>query len=243
MILDESKVLIKTENLCKSYKLGNETKEAVKDANLKIMQGEFVIIEGLSGIQKNTFFNLFGCLERPTAGKYYFDYEDVTLAKADILDSIRKNKLGYLFRDFMLISGMTAAQNAEIPMHGLNISYTEKKARLENAFQSLEIESVAGEKAGCLSDFRKQLVSLARAIVNNPLMIIADEPSANLNSEEEQRFFEYLIRLNKEGMTIMIIKEKVGLKVLNHCRVITFEAGRISQDKQAHALSLVRREA
>lgn len=243
MILDETKVLIKTEKLCKSYKLGNETKEAIKDVNIKIMQGEFVIIEGLSGIQKNIFINLFGCLEKPTAGKYYFDYEDIALAKADMLDYIRKNKLGYLFRDFMLIAGKTAAQNAEIPMHGLNISKQEKSDRLQRVFKSFEIEAVAEKKAGCLSDFQKQLVSLARAVVNNPLMIIADEPGANLDSLEEKQLLEHLQRLNSEGTAIMLITEKAAAKAMNHCRVITFEAGRVSQDKHSHALSPLRREA
>jgi putative ABC transport system ATP-binding protein len=243
MILDEAKVLIKTENLYKSYKVGNETKEAVKDANIRIMRGEFVVIEGLSGMPKNIFFNLLGCLDRPSAGKYYFDYDDTALAKADTLDRIRKNKLGYLFRDFMLVSGMTAAQNIEIPMHGLNISRKEKQERLQRALRSFGIEAISEEKAGFLSDMQKQLVSLARAVVNEPLMIIADEPAANLSSAEEQVLLEHLIRLNSEGTAIMLITGKAADKGLDHCRVITFEAGRITQDKQPHAFSLVRREA
>lgn len=243
MILDESRVLIRTENLSKSYKLGNETKVAVQDVDIRILQGEFIIIEGLSGIQKNVFFNLMGCLERPTFGKYYFDYEDTALAANDMLDSIRKLKLGYLFRNFNLIARMTAAQNIEVPMCGLNISQNEKKDRLQRALKSFDIEAISEEKASNLSDFQKQMVSLARAVVNNPLMIIADEPAANLDNQEEEKLMEHLLRLNNEGIAIMLITGRVKAEKMKRCRLISFEAGRVSKDKQTQTLSLVRREA
>lgn len=184
-----------------------------------------------------------GCLERPTAGKYYFDYEDIALAKTETLESIRKNKLGYLFRNFNLIAGMTAAQNIEIPMHGLNISQKEKKDRLQRALKSFDIEGIAEEKASRLSDFNRQLVSLARAVVNNPLMILADEPAISMNSIEEQKLMEHLFRFNNEGTTIMLITEKTEVKALRRCRLISFEAGRVSRDNRGNNLSLVRREA
>ena len=228
MILDESRVLIRTEKLCKSYKLGNEMKEVVREVDIRILQGELVIIEGLSGMQKNVFVNLIGCLERPTEGKYYFDYEDIALAKDGILDDIRKLKLGYLFRNFNLIARLTVVQNIEIPMQGLNISQEEKRCRLLKASKSFDIEAIAEKKVSELTDWQKQLVSLARAIVNNPLMIIADEPAANLDSE---------------GIAMMLITEKAALKASNRFRLISFKDGRVTEDKEAHKLSLVRREA
>lgn len=243
MILDEARVLIKTEKLCKAYKLGNEMKEALKEADIRILQGELVIIEGLSGMQKNVFVNLMGCLEKPTEGKYYFDYEDIALAGTDIMDAVRKLKLGYLFRDFNLIGRLTAAENIKIPMQGLNISQAEKRDRLQKALRSFDLEAMAEKKVSLLTDYQKQLVSLARAVVNNPLMIIADEPAANLDSKEEQKLMEHLLRLNNEGIAIMLITEKTTLKASNRFRKISFQDGRVVEDKEAHRLSLVRREA
>lgn len=227
MILDKSRVLIRTEDMSKSFKQGNEIIEAVKDADIRIMQGEFAIIEGLNGIRKNVFFNLMGCLERPTAGKYYFDYEDIGLAGMDMLDSIRKNKIGYLFRNFNLITRLTGLENIEVPMHGLNITREEKKSRLQRALRSFNIEAVAGKNVNNLSDFEKQLTSLARAVVNNPLMIIADEPAENLDSKEEQKLMEHLFRLNSEGVTVMLITENETLKALNQFRLISFDGVRL----------------
>lgn len=243
MIHDESRVLIKAERLCKTYKLGNNLKDAVTDVDLRIALGEFVVIEGLSGLQKNTFFNLMGCLEKPTSGKYYFDYEDIALAGTDILDDIRKLKLGYLFRNYNLIGRLTVLQNIEVPMHGLNISREEKNERLLKALRSFDIESISAQIAYSLTDYQKQLVALARAVVNSPLMIIADEPAANLSSKEEQELLLQLSKLNSQGTAIMLITEKADMKALTGCRRIIFEAGRIVEDKQTHRLSLVRREA
>jgi putative ABC transport system ATP-binding protein len=243
MILNESRVLIRTENLSKSYKLGNEMTEAVKEVDIKIVHGEFVVIDGLSGIRKNVFVNLIGCLERPTAGKYYFDYEDIALAKESTLDDIRKLKQGYLFRDFNLIARLTAAQNIEVLLQGLNISQAEKRDRLQKALNRFDIGSIADKKVSELTDYQKQLVSLARAIVNRPLMIIADEPAANLDSKEEKELLEHLLRLNSEGIAIMLITENTELKASNRFRLISFRDGRVSEDEGAHKLSLVRREA
>lgn len=243
MIQNEARVLIRTENLSKAYKLGSEMKHSVKELNIKIMQGEFVLIEGLSGIGKNVFVNLMGCLERPTSGKYYFDYEDIALAKESSLSNIRKLKLGYLFRNFNLISKFTAAQNIEVLLKDLNISQAEKGDRLKNALRRFDIESIGEKKVYELTDYQKQLVSLARAIVNSPLMIIADEPAANLGSKEEQGLMEHLFSLNCEGIGIMLITENSELIASSRFRLISFKDGGVYEDKEIHKLSLVRREA
>ncbi|MGE5631482.1 MAG: ATP-binding cassette domain-containing protein [Caulobacteraceae bacterium] len=133
MISKESRVLIWTENLSKTYLQGTVAKEAVENANIRIIQGEFVIIHGLSGKQKNVFFNLVGCLERPSSGKYMFDYEDISLAKDADLDRIRMNKIGYLFKNFNLLDSKTVAENMELPMLGKSISIREKQERMDAA--------------------------------------------------------------------------------------------------------------
>jgi len=237
MIFDETRVLIRTEQLCKSYRFGNEMEEAVSGVDIRIMQGEFIVVEGFFGKRKNAFFNLMGCLERPDAGKYFFDYEDIALAKGDMLDNIRKNKIGYLFRNFNLITRLSAAENIEVPMSGLNMSREEKEKRLAKAQKSLDIEAIAEEKVSALSDTNRQLVSLARAVVNNPLMIIADEPAANLDNMGGQKLMEHLQSLNNGGMTILLFAEKPDIKLFSNYRLILFEDGRILEDKQEYTLS------
>lgn len=240
---DGSRILIRTEKLCKSYRVGNELKDAVRDADLRIRQGEFIVIQGLYGLQKNVFFNLVGCLEKPTSGKYYFDYEDIALADNAAMDSFRKLKLGYLFRNYNLIGRLTVLQNIELPMQGLNISVEEKQDRLQRALKRFDIEGISGEAVYRLSDYQKQLVSLARAVINQPLLIFADEPAANLNGREEQELMEHLQGLNQEGMAIMLITGREAVRALESYRLIRFENGRISEDRGVHKLSPVRREA
>lgn len=230
MILDKTRVLIKTENLNMSYNYKNDVVQVLKDIDIRVLQGEFINIKGINGVEKNAFFNLMGCIERPTAGKLYFDYEDIGLASNEMLDSIRKYKLGYLFRNFNLISSMTVDENLTIPLHGLNISRDEKVGRLKQVLEQFDISDIAGERICNISNFKKQLVALARAVMNNPLMIIAEEPTANLNIKEAQMIIKYLWELNREGITIMIISEKEECDFQNDSRHIYFENGRISKD-------------
>lgn len=232
MIHVEARVLIRTESMSKYCKLGNRTGEAVRSLDTRIMQGEFVMIQGISGNQKNAFFNLLGCLERPEGGKYFFDYEDIALVKEEMLSEIRRSRIGYLFRDHRLINRLTVRQNIVVPMDGLSISRQEKENRIERSLKSIGIEGIEGEKVSALSDFDKQSVSLARAIVNNPLMIIADDPTANLSTDEEGQLMEQLWRLNGEGITIVLFASENKIKALGRYRLITFDNGSLSSDKE-----------
>lgn len=237
MIHEDARVLIRTEGVCKFYKLGDCIEEAMKSLDTRIMQGEFVIIQGISGNQKKAFFNLLGCIERPDAGKLYFDYEDIALAKDDMLEDIRRSRIGYLFRDFRLINRLTVSQNIEVPMHGLNISIMEKEKRIAKSLRDMGISDLAGEKVSTLSDFNKQRVSLARAIINKPLMIMADEPAANLGNDEEVQLMEQLWRLNEEGITILLFASGNNLETAGRYRLITFDDGRLSSDKEEKGLA------
>jgi putative ABC transport system ATP-binding protein len=237
MIHEETRILIRTEKMSKCYKLGSTTEEAVKCLDIRIMQGEFVMIQGLNGYRKNAFYSLLGCLERPNAGKYYFDYVDITLAKAEMLEDIRKNRIGYLFRDYRLVNRLSVYQNIELPMHGSDISHQEKMNRMEKSLGYMGIEEISQEKVSALSDFKKQLVSLGRAIVNDPLMIMADEPSANLSTDEEQKLMEYLYRLNNEGVTILLFTSRNSSKAFGRYRLLSFDNGSLSEDKEENGLA------
>lgn len=237
MILDKSRVLIKTENLNNSYKYKNDFKEVLINISMRVIQGEFLIIKGIKGVEKKAFFNQMGCIERPASGKLYFDYEDIGLASNDILDSIRKYKIGYLFRNFNLISSMTVEENLNISLRGLNISGDEKNSKMEKVLKRFNITEIAKEKIYNISNFEKQIAALARAVINNPLMIIGDDPIANLNLKEGQKLIEYLCELNREGMTIMLIGEMEKRDYLEDYRQINFDNGKISEDTAVNIIN------
>lgn len=236
MIHEEARVLINTENLHKYCNKGSSAEAAVKALNLRIMQGEFVIIQGISGKQKNAFFGMLGCLERPDSGKYYFDYEDIGLAKDEMLDSIRRNKIGCLFRDFRLVEKLNVRQNIEVPMYGLDISGRDKSERVCKALAYLGLQDMENEIPAGLTDLQKQQSALARAIVNDPLMIIADEPAANLNIEGEGWLMRQLWRLNTEGTTILLFSAENCNEASGACRRLSFENGSLSADTSVYSL-------
>ncbi|MGE5679124.1 MAG: ATP-binding cassette domain-containing protein [Pseudomonadota bacterium] len=234
MIHEEARVLISTEKLHKYCEKGSSGEAAVKCLDMRIMQGEFVIVHGISGKQKNAFFGMFGCLERPDSGKYYFDYEDIGLAKDEMLDDIRRNKIGYLFRDFRLIERLNVRQNIEVPMYGLDISVGEKSERVSKALNYLGLQGLEKEKVTELTDLQKQQAALARAIVNDPLVIIADEPSANLNIEGEGWLMEQLWRLNTEGTAILLVTAEDSIETEGAYRKLSFVNGSLSSDMEVY---------
>lgn len=230
MIHDRTRILLRTEGLYKSCTTGSSTEEAVCGLDLSIRQGEYVVIRGISGIHKNTFFNLLGCLERPDSGKYFFDYEDIALAEDEILNDIRRRKIGYLFRDFRLIDRLTVYQNVEVPMLGMDISMQEKAERVVKALSDMGIGSIANEKIFNLSNYNRQLTALARAIVNDPLMIIADEPAASLDKAETSLLMAKLGELNDDGIAVMLFYSGDISGSQHSCRIITFEKGTVHTD-------------
>lgn len=230
MIHDRTRILLRTEGLYKSCTTGNRTEEAVCGLDLSIRQGEYVVIRGISGTHKNTLFNLLGCLEKPDSGKYFFDYEDIALAEDEILNDIRRRKIGYLFRDFRLIDRLTVYQNVEVPMLGMDLSMVEKAERVVKALSDIGIESIANEKICNLSNYDRQLTALARATVNDPLIIMADEPAASLDKEEAGLLMAKLCKLNDDGTSVMLFYSGDTTGLQHSCRIITFEKGTVHID-------------
>lgn len=234
MIHDRTGILIKTEGLGKLCG-SNSTKEAaVNSLSISICQGEMVVIRGISGTHRSAFFNLLGCLQRPDSGKYYFDYEDIALASDEVLEDIRRKKIGYLFRDYRLIDRLSVVRNVEVPMFGMDIDQEEVTRRASDAIAAAGVEAIAAAPAGGLSDYQRQLVAYARAIVNTPLMILADDPVLNLNPEEAGLLMEKLLRLNAEGTSVLIFDSGNIDFLLGSHRVITFEKGSLVSDIQVN---------
>jgi len=230
MIHDRTRILFRTEALYKSCVIGGRHEEAVCGLDLCIRQGEYVLLRGINGAQKKAFFNLLGCLERPDSGKYYFDYEDVALAGDEVLNTIRRNKIGYLFRDFRLIDRLTVRSNVEVPMLGMDMPFKQKNERVGKVLSEMGIESIADERVFSLSNYDRQLAALARAIVNSPLAIMADEPAANLDKAETGMLMAKLGELNDLGISILIFQPEDITSLQHSCRIITLEKGCVHSD-------------
>ncbi len=197
--------VIEVQNLTKVYKMGEIEVHALRGVSFKIFKGEVISIMGPSGSGKSTLMNTLGCLDRPTAGAYYLDGELVSRMNDDQLASVRNRKVGFVFQSFNLLPRMTALANVELPMRYAG----QRKGRLDIARQSLEAVGLADRiyhKPTELSGGQQQRVAIARALVNDPAILMADEPTGNLDSKSGKEIMDLILRLNQtRGTTIIIV--------------------------------------
>ena len=208
-----STTLIKLEHVSRTYPLGTAGVQALRDISLQIEPGEFVAILGASGSGKSTLMNLLGCLDRPTSGRYLLDGVDVSGLDHDQLADIRNEKIGFVFQSFNLLSRTSALQNVEMPMLYASTQLS-ARARRKRAMHALELVGLAGRTdhhPNQLSGGEQQRVAIARAIVNRPSVLLADEPTGNLDSRTSAEIMTVFQSLNQRAITIVMVTHELDI--------------------------------
>lgn len=229
--------IIRIEKLSKSYENGDVSVKALDGVSIGIDRGEFIAIMGASGSGKSTLMNILGCLDRPTEGKYYLEGIDVSEKTDDELSEIRNRKIGFVFQSFNLIPRTSALQNVELPMIYGKVPAQE---RLETALSLLDQVGLADRARHMpneLSGGQKQRVAIARALANRPQIILADEPTGNLDSHSSVEIMDIFCRLNREeGNTVIIVTHERDVAEFTD-RIITFKDGAVIKDETLREVS------
>ena len=205
------KELIRLENACKYYYMGEQTVKALDDVTLKVLEGEFVALMGPSGSGKSTAMNLVGSLDIPTKGTIYLDGQDVSEFSESELAQVRGKRIGFIFQSFNLIPNLTAKENVMLPMMFLGVDAEEREDRAEELLKLVELEDRMDHYPNQLSGGQMQRVAIARSLANDPEVILADEPTGNLDTKTGKKVMEFLDGLNKKGKTIIMVTHEPEL--------------------------------
>jgi putative ABC transport system ATP-binding protein len=241
--MSDAQPIIETRGLQKHYDLGAETVRALRGVDLQIHRNEYVAIMGPSGSGKSTFMNLIGCLDTPTAGEYVLNGQRVAGMKDDDLARIRNREIGFVFQTFNLLPRSTALENVELPLVYAGVGKAERRRRATEALQSVELGDRMDHRPSQLSGGQRQRVAIARALVTRPSIILADEPTGNLDSRTSEEIMGLFARLHAEGQTIIMVTHEPDIAAHAE-RVVTLRDGVISSDvRQAPAPVAVREAA
>ncbi|OGI15688.1 macrolide ABC transporter ATP-binding protein [Candidatus Micrarchaeota archaeon RBG_16_49_10] len=212
--------VIKTEGLTKIYNQGEENEvDAVKDINLAVKKGDFVSIIGPSGSGKSTLLHLLGCLDRPTSGKVFIDGIDSYALSDNDLARIRREKIGFVFQKFNLIPLLTAVENVEMPLILKGVGKEKARIKAMEILKVIGLADRANHKPGQLSGGQQQRVAIARSLANDPQIILADEPTGNLDTKTGAEIIKLLKDLNKKGITLVIITHDISISRLAHKQI------------------------
>ena len=229
--LPEARPVIQLEHIHKTYTMGDVDVHALRGVTLTIGEGEFVAIMGASGSGKSTTMNILGCLDRPTKGTYILDGEDVSEMSKDERADIRCQKIGFVFQGFNLLSRTSALENVELPMLYLGVDATQRHQRAMEALAAVGLAGREQNHPNQLSGGQQQRVAVARSLVNHPALILADEPTGNLDSRTSVEVMEIFQRLNREmGITLVLVTHEPDIAEYAK-RVIVFKDGKIKSDR------------
>ena len=223
--------VIVTDNLWKTYEMGDQQVHALRGVNLRIRHNEYVAIMGPSGSGKSTLMNLIGCLDSPSQGKYWLNGHDVSELNDDELARIRNKEIGFVFQTFNLLARATALHNVELPLIYSGTPSDERIARAKAALQAVDLGERMNHKPNELSGGQRQRVAIARALVNNPSIILADEPTGNLDSQTGNEIMKLMEDLHRKGNTIVLVTHEAD--IAEHAyRVVHIKDGVVASDER-----------
>jgi putative ABC transport system ATP-binding protein len=225
-----SSAVIRVEELHKYYELGESRVHALRGVSVEIQRGEFVAIMGASGSGKSTFMNILGCLDRPTSGKYLLEGMDVSQYDKRMLAGIRNQNIGFVFQGFNLLARTTALENTELPTLYTKVDNNERKKRAWEALAMVGLADRAEHFPSQMSGGQQQRVAIARALVNRPSILLADEPTGNLDSRTSVEIIEIFQSLNQAGLTVAMVTHEHEIAQFAG-RVLVFRDGRIRRDE------------
>lgn len=223
------KKLIDLSGINKSYRNGDQELQVLKNINLQVEEGEFLVIMGPSGSGKSTLMNIIGMLDRPSSGTYHLDGKEVARLGEKKSAKVRNQEIGFVFQQFFLLSKLNALQNVELPLIYAGVSQSKRKALAEQYLEKVELETRMHHLPSELSGGQKQRVAIARALVNRPSIILADEPTGALDTKTGEQIMELLTELNKEGKTIIMVTHEPEIAAYAK-RQIVIRDGVISSD-------------
>lgn len=222
--------MIRVKNLCKVYQRGAHRVTALADVNITVKPGEFTAVMGPSGSGKSTLLNLLGCLDTPTSGSYHLDGMAVSGISDAELAKIRNRKIGFVFQAFNLLPRISARRNVELPMIYAGVAPRERVRRAEEALAKVGLADRMHHRPSELSGGQVQRVAIARALVNNPAVILADEPTGNLDTRSGEEIMAIFQELNSDGVTIVIVTHERDI-ALHTSRILHFRDGRLLDDE------------
>jgi putative ABC transport system ATP-binding protein len=224
-------IVIRTYDLWKTYLMGDQVINAVSGVEIEIKRGEYVAIMGPSGSGKSTLMNLIGCLDTPTKGDYYINAQLVSAMTDDELARIRNKEIGFVFQTFNLLPRASALHNVELPLIYAGIPAAERQQRAETALKQVDMGHRMHHKPNECSGGQRQRIAIARALVNNPSILLADEPTGNLDTATSQEIMALFERLYQQGNTIVLVTHELDIAMHAH-RIIYIRDGKVAKDEK-----------
>jgi putative ABC transport system ATP-binding protein len=226
--------MIRVSDLSKTYRPDKNPVYALQQINMHILSGEYVAVMGPSGSGKSTFMNLLGCLDTPTSGSYWLDGQEVSSLSQDDLSLIRNKKIGFVFQNFNLLPRMSALRNVEVPMLYAGISGPQRQVRALEALEKVGMTPRAEHRPSELSGGQNQRVAIARALVNSPPVLLADEPTGNLDSKTSEEIMAIFDQLHQDGVTIVLVTHERDI-ALHSQRILHFRDGHLEKEERLTA--------